>query len=118
MRGGAIAERLEQEAEALLGLPVVDADHVEHLPLDFRIVDADRAPTNFPSVPDDVVGLRPRRARIVRIELAVRRGEGMVVRVPALLLGVPADERPVDDPGDLVRVRIDQAEPLPETAPE
>src|SRR4029453_468767 len=101
-RRGAIAEGIEEEAEALLGLSLVDSDRSEHLSLHLGVADTDRTPTNFPSVPDDVIGLRPRGPRVGRIERAVGRGEGMVVRVPALLLGVPLDQRPLDDPGELV----------------
>src|SRR5204862_8039900 len=104
-------------AEALLGLLLIDSDRSEHLSLHLGVADADRTPTNFPSVPDDVVGLGPRCARILGIELAVGRGEGVVVGVPALLVGRPAEQGPVDDPGELVRVRIDQAEALAHAAP-
>src|SRR5262245_34719153 len=110
----AVAERVEKEAEAFLRLSLFDSDCPEHLALHLRVADTDRSATNFPSVPDDVIRLRPSRPRICRVELAVRRGEGVVERVPAVPLGVPAEQRPVDDPGEFVRPRIDQAKALGE----
>ena len=70
--------------------------------LDVGVVDTDRAAAELLAVPDDVVGLCPRRAGVVGVELARRRGERMVQRVPALLLLVPLHQRPVDDPDEPV----------------
>src|SRR3954447_7104184 len=116
MRRGAIAQGVEEKAEALLGLLLVDSDRLEHRSLHLWVADTDRAPTNFPSVPDDVVGLGPGGARICRIKLAVGRGEGVIVRVPALLVVRPAEQGPVNDPRQFVRLRIDQAETLAQAA--
>src|SRR3954451_18399325 len=116
VRRCSVAQRVEEKAEAIFGLLLVDSDRLEHLSLHLGVADTDRATTNLPSVPDDVIGLRPGGPRVGGIELAVGRGEGVVVRVPALLVGRPAEQGPVDDPGEIVRVRIDQLEPLAEPA--
>ena len=66
-----VAQRLEQEAEARLGRLGVDPERGEDLLLDLGVVDTDRAAAELLAVPDDVVGLRQRRARVVGIELAL-----------------------------------------------
>ena len=85
VRRRAVAQRLEQEAEARLGLLGVDAERGEDLLLHVGVVDTDRAAAELLAVPDDVVGERPRRARVVGVELAGGRGERVVQRVPAPL---------------------------------
>ena len=64
-------------------------------------MDADRAAADLLAVQHEVVGLGPRPARVASPAAAVlvaRRREGMVHRVPALLLLVPLDQREVDRP--------------------
>src|SRR3954447_6616316 len=117
VRRGAVAERLEQKAEAVLGLLLVDSDRLEHLSLHPGVVDADRTSSNLPSVPDDVIGLCPRGAGIAGFELAVGRGERVILGVPALLGDVPAEQWPVHHPRQLVRFAVDQAESLAQTPP-
>ncbi len=64
VRRRAVAQRLEQEAEAALRLVVRDAEQVEHLGLHVRAVDADGAAADLGSVEHQVVGLAADRARI------------------------------------------------------
>jgi hypothetical protein len=59
VRRRAEAKRVEQEAEPLLRLIVIDADRGEHAALKTRVVDADRSTANFPTVPHDIVCLGP-----------------------------------------------------------
>ena len=61
--------------------------------------------------------MRPRRPGVAGVELPGRRRERVVQRVPALLLGVPLHQRPVDDPDQLVLVLVDQAEALGQVDP-
>src|SRR3954465_13374229 len=84
----------------------------EDRPLHLGVVDTDRAAAELLAVPDDVVGLRPRRARVLEVKVARRRRERVVHRVPALPLLVPLHQRPVDDPDQPVLVLVDQAELL------
>ena len=65
VRRRAVAQRLEQEAEARLGLLVGDAERVEHLLLDVRVVDTDRAAADLRAVEHDVVAAAAQRAGIV-----------------------------------------------------
>ena len=60
VRRRAVAQRLEQEAEARLGLLRVDPERGEDLLLHLGVADTDRAAAHLLPVPDDVVGLRPR----------------------------------------------------------
>ena len=55
VRRRAVAERPEQEAEALLGLLVGDAERLEDAALDVRAVDPDAPRTELPAVQDEVV---------------------------------------------------------------
>src|SRR4051794_98648 len=85
VRRRAVAERLEQEAEALARLVGSDPDRVEDLLLHLARVDTDRPSAELPSVHHDVVGAAPPRAR-VGVEVAGGRGERVVERVPAALV--------------------------------
>ncbi len=79
-------------------------EQAEHLGLRLAIVDTNAAAAELPAVEDDVVGLGQHLARIgleqVQI-LFARRGERVVHRVPALLVGVPVEQREVGDPEQL-----------------
>ena len=66
VRRRAVAQRLEQEAEAPLRLLGVHPEDLEDLALDRRVVDADRAAAELPAVDDEVVGARAQRARVGR----------------------------------------------------
>ena len=72
VRRGAVAQRLEQEAEPLLGLRVAIPSASKTCALHVGVADADRAAADLPAVPDDVVGQGPRRARVVGSKLARR----------------------------------------------
>ena len=85
VRRRAVAQRLEQEAEARLGFLGVDPERGEDLLLHVGAVDADRAAAHLLAVPDQVVGERAGGAGIVGVELAGGRRERVVQRVPALL---------------------------------
>src|SRR5688572_6179057 len=53
VRRGSVAERLEQEAEALLRLGGADPERLEHLRLGVGVADPDRAAAQLLPVPDD-----------------------------------------------------------------
>ena len=110
VRRGAVLEGVEQEAELLLRLVLVEAHHREDPLLHVLAVDTDRAAADLVAVADDVVGLgqRARRGRCRRCRASWRRGERVVHRGP----GAAADrdvarggrlvggleQRRVDDP--------------------
>ena len=81
VRRGAERERVEQEAELLLRLLLVEAHDREDPFLDVAAVDTDRAAADLVAVADDVVGVGERRARVgvegVH-ELRLGRGERVV----------------------------------------
>src|SRR5699024_12680965 len=85
VRRGAVLERLQQEAELLLRLLLVDAHQAEDALLDGLVMDADGAAADLIAVADDVVRVGQRGPGIgvegVQ-ELGLRRGEGMVDRGP------------------------------------
>ena len=111
MRWRAVAERFEQEAEALLRLGVADAEGAEHLRLHLRAVDADRAAAELQPVEHHVIRARQHRAGIALHLVDVlepRRRERMVPREVALRLFIPFEEREVDDPHKLPRLRRDE----------
>jgi hypothetical protein len=116
VRRGTVLERLEQEAEALLGLLGTQADRLEDLALDLGRVDTDRPTAELGPVHDHVVAPAAPGAG-VPVEVAGRRGEWVVERVPALLVLVPLERREVDDPEQVValgRLGRDGQAQLPE----
>ena len=64
MRRRTVLERVEQEAELLFLLRLVDAQHAEHRLLHGLVVDADGTATQLGAVEHHVVGAGKRRARI------------------------------------------------------
>src|SRR5262249_60564114 len=93
-RRGAVAQRVEQEAEPRLGLLGTDPEQLEYALLDVEAIDADRAAANLRAVEHEVVGARAEVTGIV--EVALGGGEWMVRGVPALLLGVPEEGGELD----------------------
>ena len=108
VRRRAVAQRVEQEAEARLRLLLGDAEHVEDLLLDLGAVDTDRPAADLHAVEHHVVAARAHRARVV--EGAERRGERVVQRVPAALGLVALEHRQVDDPERVVAALGDEVE--------
>ena len=76
VRRGAVLERVEQEAELLLRLRLVDAHHREDALLHVLAVDTDRPAAELAAVADDVVGPGQRLAgslsKVSMIRLAAR----------------------------------------------
>ena len=104
VRRRAEAERVEQEAEALLRVLRVDAEQREDALLHVGAVDTHRARAELPPVQHEVVRLRPHRQRIglqpvdvvgVRHRERVVRGDRATVVVDAF------EQREVDDPQEL-----------------
>ena len=96
-------------------------EQVEDLRLQLGLVDPERAAGELDAVPDEVVGDRPRRARIgveQRPRLRGRPRERMVHGVPALELGVPLEHREVGDPGEPPDALVDQLELAAEVEPQ
>ncbi len=65
VRGGAVFEGVEEEAEALVGFGVGHAEGVEDLLLDVLAVDTDAARAELGAVQHDVVGERADGALVV-----------------------------------------------------
>ncbi len=110
---GAVGEGVEEEAELLLRLGVVDAHDREHPLLHVAAVDADAAAADLVAVADDVVGVGQGRTGI-GLEgvdrLGLGRGERVVHRGPGTgpdgdvaarsRVGGRLEQRRVDDPGE------------------
>lgn len=101
VRGCAVLEGVHQEAETLLRLFRREAQQLEHLGLQFRVVDTDRAAADLGAVTDEVVGVGPHATGVavqVLYVFELGRGERMVHGVVTLGLVVPLEQREVDDP--------------------
>ena len=117
MRRRAHRERLEQEAELLALLLGTDAEVVEDLLLQPRLVNPERAAGELDPVRDEVIGNGARAAgvRLEDLDAVVRRtGERMVRGDPALCIFVPLRRGHVDDPQELPERLVDQVELPPE----
>jgi len=95
--------------EALLLLFPRDAEQIEDPRLNVGTMDTDTARTRLLPVADQIVTLRP-DLRGIGVEigqmLGVGHGEGVMFRLPALLLFVPLHQRKVGDQRELQDVRI------------
>src|SRR6266542_1105943 len=106
-------QHLEKEAEALLGLLVRDPHRAEDPLLQLRVVDPDRARSELPPAPDEVVRLshRPPRIRLDQLLVAGPDArERVVAERPALTVLVPLEDREIGDPEKLVARLVEQAE--------
>ena len=115
MRGCAVLEGVHQEAETLLRLFRREAQQLEHLGLQFRVVDTDRAAADLGAVADEVVGVGPHATGVavqVLYVFELGRGERMVHGVVTLGLVVPLEQREVDDPQRSELLRVAQAQLL------
>ena len=95
----------------LLGEP----QDLEHLLLQLAAMNPDAAPTDLPSVTDDIVGLSPHLARIriqERYILLHGRGEGVMHRVPTPFFLIPLQKGEVQYPGEGQDAVVPQAQPL------
>jgi len=118
--GGTEAEGLRDWAEPLFWRGFVEAGRREDAGLDVRAVDSNRARSPLHAVADDVVAVGADTGGVgVEINqiLFLRHRERMVHRVPALGIGVPFDERKVDNPAEAELARITQAAPRPDLVP-
>src|SRR4051795_29841 len=115
VRRRAVLERVEQEAEAPVGLLLAQPDDLEDLALDLGRVDADRAAAELPAVDDEVVAAREHRAGV--LERPLRGRERVVDRGPAAALP-RLEHREIGDPEDVVAVGRDQPEAPPELEPQ
>ena len=101
VRRRAHLQRLEQEAELRLLLVRRDPHRPEDRLLELGVVDPDRAGAELPAVPDQVVVLAERGAR-VGLDLVLvtghGRGERMMEERPVAGVLVPLEEREVDHP--------------------
>ena len=110
VRWNAVPERPQEEPELLLGLFGPDAEHLEHAPLEVRVVDPDAPAAELPAVQREVVGSGSSR---LGIEVVRGRRRERVVRVrprPALL--APFEQRPVRDPRERPGVGGDEPHPF------
>src|SRR4051794_2736850 len=73
VRRRSVAERLEQEAEAGLGLGRIDSRRGEDPALCLGVADTDRTAAHLLPVPDEVIGMGPCPTRALRVEVAARR---------------------------------------------
>src|SRR5881296_1658226 len=108
MRRSAVSKRFQQIAEARFHHFRRDLQHLlENGLLHIRLVDADRAATQFPSVDDYVVMLATDFFGVggqQRDVLGNRRGERMMTGIPAVLLLVETQERKIDHPEEIKSV--------------
>ena len=98
-----------------------DAEVVEHLLLEPRLVDPERPAGELDPVRDEVVRHGARRARVGLEDLDAvvgRARERMVRRDPALVLFVPFRRGHVDDPQELPERLVDELELAAELQPE
>lgn len=108
---GAVAERVEEEAELELGFFRAKPEQLEDLALDLLIVDTDRAAADLGAVADHVVAVgQDRLDRVHILDVGVhealglflgRGGEGVVQGVVALSLLVVLEHREVVDPEEV-----------------
>ena len=101
MRGRAVLQRVQQEAELDLRVFRRDVERVEHLFLHFGAVDTHRAAAQLPAVQHHVVGLGHAAAGVavhVVLVAVLRAGEGVVHGVPAALFLVVLEHREVHHP--------------------
>ena len=112
---------LEQEAELLTSLVLGQTESAKDALLDVLAMDSDRSRTELPAVPDEVVCLTERRARIALDQLFVPGrdpGERVMAERPAPGLLVELEEREVDDPEKLVTRLVHEAQLLAEVQPQ
>ena len=91
MRRGAVPQSFEQEAETQLLFFGADTQQLENLALDVGAVNADAAAAQLGAVEHQIVALRADFAQVAveqRDVFVPRRGEGVVHRVPELVLFV------------------------------
>ena len=101
VRGRAVLQGVEQEAEFLPLLVRADVERGEDFGLHVGAVDADGAAAQFPAVEHHVVGARLALFGVLRHQVFVPRfgaGEGVVHGVPAALGFVPLEHGEVHDP--------------------
>ncbi len=101
VRGRAILQGVQQEAELGARFFITDLQGAEHLALHFFAVDPHRAATDFPAVEHHVVGLGDALARIgfqVFQVLVLRTRERVVHGHPARVFLVVLEHREVDHP--------------------
>ncbi len=113
MGWGAHVEGLHQEAELALGLLQGQADGLQHLALQGRIVDAQRAAAQLQAVEHQVVGLGAGRGqgggplgRIVAQVGAVGGAEGVVQGFEAVFAGVELKHREIHHPEEVPAVVV------------
>ena len=75
MRGCSVLEGIHQEAELLLSLLRREAQYLEHLGLQLRIVDTDGTATHFDTVAHHVVCIGTHSCRI-----GIQQGDVLVLR--------------------------------------
>ncbi len=101
MRRSAVTEGIEQEAELSLCLLGSEAKSPEHERLRFRVVYTYRAPSYLRSVNYQVirVGTHPQGITLhIADILRLRRGKRVMLRVKALRLIIPLQQRKIDHP--------------------
>ena len=125
MRRCAVLEGVEEEAELLLCLVLVDAHDREDALLDVLAVDTDRPAADLVAVADDVVGPGERVAGVgVEGVDVLGRGEGVVHGGPGAVaegdvargggVGRRLEQRCVHDPEEAPGVLVDEVAPAPD----
>src|SRR5262245_11298597 len=111
VRGGAVLERVEEEAETKLRFLVRYTQPPEHPGLQPRVVDPDTAAAHFGTVQDQIVRLCTHSARIgfdlLEIDVQGRR-KRVMHRVPTSVLLVVLEQREIGHPYKLEGVRTEQ----------
>ena len=121
MRRGTVLERLEEEAKAERRLLLADVEQRENTALHRGVMNADTAAADFAAVQHEVVCLRAHVARVglqFPHVLVMRRGERVMHRVIALLLGIPFQQGKVHNPREGILVWFQQPVLLREDQPQ
>lgn len=90
-----------------------ESENLEHLLLQFSVVDTERTATEFHAVADEVVGFGTHPLRMFFEQgdvIRIGHGEGVVCGHEPLFLVAPLKEREVDDPEALETVFVAQSQ--------
>ena len=121
MRRRAVAERLQQEAEALLGAFRREAQSDQHTLLQLHGIDTNGTAADLAAVHDHIIGTGAAIAGVALDHIEILQhgaGEGVVLRHVAPLLLAVLKQRELGDPQKVEGARFDKTELLGEVVAE